>query len=574
MDQSLKRTASHLKGETRYIDDLDKPNNVLYGFIYRSNFAYGKIEKIDIEEAKRVKDVFAILSYKDIPGKNFMGAVFDDEPILAEEHVEFIGQAILLIAAKSKSAAFEAITKIKVDIKELEPVLDVEESYTKGNFPFDPLHIVSGDVEEGFAKSDFVIEGVLNTGCQEHFYLETQAAMSVPKPDGTILVKTSSQNPSENQLIISHALKLESSKIEVVTDIIGGGFGGKETQSNWCAVWTSLLANHCAVPVIMVMDRREDMLITGKRHPVKTTYKAGFNKNGRLNAYSAKFLFDIGFSADLSRSIIERSLLHLDNSYYIPSVKCDLYPCRTNKPSNTAFRGFGAPQSIAAIEYVMEEISRVTGIDAAVVRNRNFYGKSVRNTAPYGQKIKDNIIGDLYKELLKTSDYKQRVKSLKEFNKSSKWKKRGISMVPVKFGISFTTSFLNQGAALVNMYKDGSLVVHQGGVEMGQGLYDKMMNVVSREFGITKESVRICSTNISVIPNTSATAASTGSDINGHAIKLAIDRLKNRLNDFISLNYSWGKEDIVWENSFIFSKKILKSDIQYQKLLKMHIWHK
>ncbi|OFY39143.1 MAG: xanthine dehydrogenase molybdopterin binding subunit [Bacteroidetes bacterium GWF2_40_14] len=555
MDQSLKRTASHLKGETRYIDDLDKPNNVLYGFIYRSNFAYGKIEKIDIEEAKRVKDVFAILSYKDIPGKNFMGAVFDDEPILAEEHVEFIGQAILLIAAKSKSAAFEAITKIKVDIKELEPVLDVEESYTKGNFPFDPLHIVSGDVEEGFAKSDFVIEGVLNTGCQEHFYLETQAAMSVPKPDGTILVKTSSQNPSENQLIISHALKLESSKIEVVTDIIGGGFGGKETQSNWCAVWTSLLANHCAVPVIMVMDRREDMLITGKRHPVKTTYKAGFNKNGRLNAYSAKFLFDIGFSADLSRSIIERSLLHLDNSYYIPSVKCDLYPCRTNKPSNTAFRGFGAPQSIAAIEYVMEEISRVTGIDAAVVRNRNFYGKSVRNTAPYGQKIKDNIIGDLYKELLKTSDYKQRVKSLKEFNKSSKWKKRGISMVPVKFGISFTTSFLNQGAALVNMYKDGSLVVHQGGVEMGQGLYDKMMNVVSREFGITKESVRICSTNISVIPNTSATAASTGSDINGHAIKLAIDRLKNRLNDFISLNYSWGKEDIVWENSFIFSKK-------------------
>jgi len=555
MDQTLKRTTAHLTGETQYIDDLDKPKNLLHGYIFKSPVAYGKIESIYIEEALKVKGVCAILSYKDIPGKNDMGAVFEDEPVLAKEFVEFIGQAILLVAAKNKAAAFEAISKIKVEIKELEPTLDIERSFENKNFPFNPLHIENGDVEEGFRKSDFVIEGKLNIGGQEHFYMETQGAMSIPKSDGTILVKTSSQNPSENQYIISHVLRMEASKIEVVTDVIGGGFGGKETQSNWCAVWSSLLAFHCNKPVIMVLDRREDMLITGKRHPANVEYKVGFNKNGRLNSYSSKFLFDIGFSADLSRSIIERSLLHLDNAYFIPAIKSDLYPCKTNKASNTAFRGFGAPQAIAVMEYIMEEISKVTRIDSAIVRKRNFYRKSINNTTPYGQKVKDNILDNLYDRIVFSSEYNDRVKSIKDFNRNSVWRKRGIAMVPVKFGISFTTTFLNQAAALVNMYKDGSVTIHQGGVEMGQGLYDKMLNVASHEFGIPKDSVRICSTNTSIIPNTSATAASTGSDLNGHAIKLAIDRLKTRMNDFAAVNLFSGDKDIVWENSFIYCKK-------------------
>ena len=561
MDQASKRIAAHFTGQTRFVDDIDKPANTLFGYIVKSEIAYGKIERINFEQALRVDGVCAILSWRDIPGKNSMGAVFDDEPVLAEDYVEFIGQAVLLIAAESKKAAVEAARRVEIVIKEMNPLLDIEESFAKKSFPFDPLHIVSGDVNSGFKNSDFVIEGELKIGGQEHFYLETNGAISVPKADGTLLVYSSTQNPSENQLIISHALNIESSKIEVITDVIGGGFGGKETQSNWCAVWSSLLATHCNRPVSMVLDRREDMLITGKRHPVKVNYKVGFNKNGKINSYSSRFLFDVGFSADLSRSIIERALLHLDNSYYIPAVKSDLYPCRTNRSSNTAFRGFGAPQAIAVIEYIMDEISGKTGIDQAEVRRRNLYGKRVRNRAPYGQIINDNILGDLYSQLMDSSDYKSRVKEIKEFNSRSQWKKRGISVVPVKFGISFTTTFLNQGAALINLYKDGSLALHQGGVEMGQGLYDKIIEIASREFGIVKEAVRICSTNTMVIPNTSATAASTGSDINGHAIKLAIDSLKARLTAFASNLYGIDIADLVWENSTVYSRK--KTDVRH-----------
>ncbi len=548
------RITSHFTGETRYVDDLDRPSNLLHGFIFKSPLAYGKIEKIDTAEAEKVKDVFAILSFKDIPGKNSMGAVFDDEPILAYDYVECIGQAILLVAAKNKKAALDAMSRVKVLINEMEPVLDVERSFELKNFPFDPLHIESADVEEGFGKSDYVAEGELNIGGQEHFYMETQAAMAIPKAGGIIEVKASTQNPSENQYIISKALNIEISKVQVETGVIGGGFGGKETQSNWCAVWSSLLAYHCKRPVLMVLDRVEDMLVTGKRHAVKVSYKIGFNKNGILNAYSSRFLFDVGFSADLSRSIIERCLLHLDNSYYIPAVRSDLYPCKTNKPSNTAFRGFGAPQGIAVIENAMDEISRVTGIDSAVVRRRNFYRKRVRNTTPYGQIVKDNVLGEIYDDLMLSSDYRQRVKSVKEFNRSSEFVKRGISIVPVKFGISFTSSYLNQGAAIVNFYKDGSLTIHHGGVEMGQGLYDKMADVVSREFGIPVQSVRICDANTAVIPNTSATAASTGSDINGHAIKLAADRLKRRLNEFASSYFGLAADGIVWKDSCIYDR--------------------
>jgi len=555
MDQATKRIAAHFTGQTRFVDDIDKPSNTLYGYIVKSDVAYGRVESVNYQKALKSPGVCAILSHKDIPGKNSMGAVFDDEPVLAEDYVEFIGQAVLLIAATSRQAAADAAKKVEILITELEPVLDVEESFRIKNFPFDPLFIESGDVESGFEGSHFVIEGELAIGGQEHFYLETNAAMSVPKADGTIVVYSSTQNPSENQLIISHALDLESSRIEVITDVIGGGFGGKETQSNWCAVWSALLATHCKRAVVMVLDRREDMLITGKRHPVKVNYKVGFNSNGKINSYSSRFLFDVGFSADLSRSIIERALLHLDNSYYIPAIKSELYPCKTNRSSNTAFRGFGAPQSIAVIEYIMDEISRKTGIDGAEVRRKNLYGERVRNRAPYGQLIKDNILGNLYRSIMESSDYSARVKEIKRFNRNSQWKKRAIAVVPVKFGISFTTTFLNQGAALVNLYKDGSVALHQGGVEMGQGLYDKMIEVASREFGIKKESVRICSTNTMVIPNTSATAASTGSDINGHAIKLAIDCLKARLNVFAATLYRIDLIDIVWENSTIYSRK-------------------
>ena len=555
MEGSNKRLSAHFEGKTRFLDDLDRPDNMLYGYIYGSPVAHGVIKSIDYSDALGCEGIYAIISHKDIPGKNSMGAVFEDEPVLAKDIVEFFGEAILLIAAKNRECAKRAIDRIKIEIEELHPVLDTGESLKLKNFPFPPLHIESGDIDKGFAESDHIIEGELKIGGQEHFYLETHAAVAIPNADGTLHVISSTQNPTENQLIIAEALNMDSSKIEVSVNAIGGGFGGKETQSNWCAVWSSLLAVKCAKPVKMVFDRREDMLITGKRHSADVKYRVGFTKDGVFKAYSSRFLFDTGFSADLSRAIMERCMLHLDNCYYIPALVSDLYPCKTNRPSNTAFRGFGAPQGIAVIEYIMDEISTVTGVDALIVRRRNFYRKKIRNITPYGQLFKDNILETLYRDILKDSDYKNRKSEIAKFNRGSRYVKRGISVVPVKFGISFTTSFLNQGAALVNLYKDGSITIHQGGVEMGQGLYDKMVSVASSEFGVKRESVRIYPVNTMIIPNTSATAASTGSDINGHAIKLAIERLKKRLNEFASRIYGIDKESVVWENSELYSSQ-------------------
>lgn len=554
MEGANKRLSAHFEGKTRFLDDLERPDNMLYGYIYGSPVAHGKIKSIDFSEALGCEGIYAIISHKDIPGKNSMGAVFEDEPVLAKDIVEFYGEAILLIAAKSRECAKRAMERIKIVIEELHPVLECEESFKLKNFPFAPLHIESGDIEKGFSQSDHIIEGELNIGGQEHFYLETHAALAKPNADGTLHVISSTQNPTENQLIIAEALKMDSSKIEVSVNAIGGGFGGKETQSNWCAVWSALLAVKCSKPVKMVLDRREDMLITGKRHSAHVKYRVGFTKNGLIKAYSSTFLFDTGFSADLSRAIMERCMLHLDNCYYIPALKSDLYPCKTNRPSNTAFRGFGAPQGIAVIEHIMDEIANVADIDALLVRRRNFYRKSTRNRTPYGQLFRDNIFEKLYRDHLNSSDYFNRKREIRKFNKDNRYLKRALSAVPVKFGISFTTSFLNQGAALVNLYKDGSLTIHQGGVEMGQGLYDKMVSVASSEFGIKREAVRIYPVNTMIIPNTSATAASTGSDINGHAIKLAIERLKKRLNEFASKVYGFDKESVVWDNSELFEK--------------------
>ncbi len=569
MEDYYKRLSAHFEGKSRFLDDTDRPDNMLCGYIYGSPVAHGIIKSIDYKDALACEGIFAIISHSDIPGKNSMGAVFDDEPILVEDTAEFYGEAILLIAAKNRECAKRAIDKIKIEIDELEPVLDVKESFNKQLFPFPPLHLESGNTDRGFSESDHIIEGELNIGGQEHFYLETHAALAVPNADGTLNVKSSTQNPSENQLIISEALGMESSKIEVSVNVIGGGFGGKETQSNWCAVWSSLLAVKCSRPVLMVLDRREDMLITGKRHSVNVSYKVGISNKGYIRAYSSRFLFDTGFSADLSRAIMERCMLHLDNCYHIPAIKSDLYPCKTNRPSNTAFRGFGAPQGIAVIEYIMDEICAVTGIDKAKVRRRNFYGKKSRNKTPYGQSFKDNILKELYRDLLTSSDYCNRVKEVALFNKKSHYVKRSISAIPVKFGISFTTSFLNQGAALVNLYKDGSITIHQGGVEMGQGLYDKMVSVTSAEFGIKREAVRIYPVNSMIIPNTSATAASTGSDINGHAIKLATERLKKRLNEFFSKRYGFDKDSIVWEDSMIYDSRNPKDRYPLEELVKM-----
>lgn len=532
MNQADRRIHDHIVGKTEYIDDVAMSGNFAYGYLLYSPHAHAKILSIDTSDAKKLKGVFAVLTHEDIPGINNMGSVLQDEPVLSDGTCQCVGQAIALIAATDRATAEKAKSLIKIKYKVLRPILDVQESFHKGNYPFNPYHLVKGDIKKSFRKSDHIVEGEMEIGGQEHFYLETQGAVSYLLAYQSYKIIASSQNPSEIQLHISRCLGIDCSQVEVVTSHLGGGFGGKETQGAWCAIWAALLSYHTGKNIKFILSRDEDMVITGKRHPVKVKYKVGFSDQGKILAYKARFLFNMGYCADLTQSIMERCLLHSENAYYIPSMEVEIYPCRTNTPSNCAFRGFGAPQGVVVIENIMDIIAHTLHRDPLIVRRDNFYGIRRRNITPYGKKVSDNSLPDIYKKLVKSSDYKERVREVKRFNSKNKFKKRGIAGVPVKFGISFTTSFLNQGSALVNLYRDGSMIIHQGGVEMGQGLYDKMMLTASRMMNIPEEKIRIYNTDTSVIPNTSATAASTGSDINGQAVIKAIRSLKKRIDTF------------------------------------------
>lgn len=519
-------------GKTQYIDDIILNNNSLIGEVFYSPYSHAEILNIDISEALKIDGVEAIVTAKDIPGINNMGSVFKDEPVLVEKECMYIGHVIGLIAAKTKEAAKLAKSAIKIEYKELKPLLNIDESFEKADFPFKPYHIENGDTAEGFAESDYILEDCVEIVGQEHFYLETQGAVVYAPENGLIKIKASTQNPTEVQLLVSEVLGLPTSLIEVETSYLGGAFGGKETNGCWCSIWGALLMHYTHKNIKFVLSRDEDMLITGKRHPVKAYYKMGFSKNGIIKAYEGRYLFNMGYCCDLTHSIIERACLHAENAYNIPSLKIDLYPCKTNTASNTAFRGFGAPQGIFIIETAIEKIAYHLRKDPQIIRSKNYYGINKNNITPYGQKVKDNCSKKIHTELLLKSDYNNRKKKIERFNIENKWLKRGIGACPLKFGISFTSSFLNQGAALVNIYRDGSLIIHQGGIEMGQGLFDKIKKIAHQELGIKEEKIKIYNTNTSIIPNTSATAASTGSDINGQATLIAIRKLKKRLDKF------------------------------------------
>lgn len=529
MPQIENRLLNHLKGNTQYIDDIQLPPDGLLGFVIHSPYSHAQILSIDTTQASQIEGIKAILTSKDIPGTNNMGSIKADEPILAEKEVKCVGQAVVLIAATTRKAAETALPLIKVKYKELEPLLDLEKSYSEKAFPFEPYHLKKGNVKATLKKSPNYLKGNIHIGGQEHFYLETQGGYTHFREDGILHVRASTQNPSETQLLISKALNTDISHIEVETGCLGGAFGGKETQGSWCSIWASLLTYHTGKPVKLVLSRDQDMLITGKRHPVKASYEIGFTNEGIITAYKVRYLFNIGCATDLSQAICERCFFHSDNAYYIPKIEIEIYPCPTNTASNCAFRGFGAPQGIALIEHALDCIANKLHKDPFTIRKRNFYGIRKRNITPYGERVSDNSLPYIYERIIKSSDYKKRVQEIKKFNTKNKYIKRAISATPVKFGISFTTSHLNQGSAIVNIYRDGSVIIHQGGVEMGQGLYEKIETIASKELKVEKEKIKIYNTNTSIIPNTSATAASTGSDINGQAALIAIRRISSRL---------------------------------------------
>ncbi len=547
----------HVSGFAEYTDDIKEPDSTLYGAIGWSKKAHAIIKKKDLKDVISSEGVVSVITFKDIPGRNDVGPVFDGDPIFVNNKVEFYGQPLFAVAAKSTESARKAVLKAKVYYKELKPIVTIKESLAKKKLLFKTRKIKRGNPSNALSKSKHRLKGNFTTGSQEHFYLEGQVAFAVPKEDNNMLVYSSTQHPSETQQIIAKMLDQKSNSITVLVRRIGGGFGGKETNFMTASI-CSLLAHKTKCPVKLRLDRDDDIIITGKRHEFFSDYEVGFSDKGEIKSVKLKLSSKCGMSPDLSLAINERALLHIDNAYFIPNLEVQNYLCKTNTSSSTAFRGFGGNQGMMAIENIIDNISRHLGKDPSEIRKINFYKKNSRNITHYGMKIEDNVINEIFNKLLKKSNYKKRYSEIKKFNLKNKYKKKGIAITPVKFGISFTTIHLNQAGALVHIYTDGSVHLNHGGIEMGQGTHTKIAQLVSKSLGIPYEKVQISSTNTSKVPNTSASAASSTTDLNGAAALDAVKKIKLNLEKFIKNKYKISvKNNVIYKNEKIFIGKYI-----------------
>ena len=552
--------SKHVSGLADYTDDINEPHATLHGAIGWSKEAHALIKKIDLKEVWKSKGVISVVSYKDIPGRNDVGSVFDGDPMFPQNKVEYYGQPLFAVAATSTELARKAVLKAKIIFKVLKPIVTIKEALKKKKFVLKGKTIQRGNPSNAIRISKNYLKGNFTTGSQEHFYLEGQVAFVIPKEDNDLLVYSSTQHPSETQQIIAKMLNQKSNSVTVLVRRIGGGFGGKETNfltSSICA----LLAKKTNKPVKLRLDRNDDIIITGKRHDFYSEYEVGFNDSGIIQGLKIKLASRCGMSPDLSGAINERALLHIDNAYYLLNLQVQNYLCKTNTASSTAFRGFGGNQGMMAIENIVDNISRYLNKDPADIRKNNFYQKYKKNITHYGMKIEDNVIQEVFNKLLKKSNYKKRYLKIKKFNSNNKYLKKGIAITPVKFGISFTTIHLNQAGALVHIYTDGSVHVNHGGIEMGQGTNTKIAQLVANELGLPFEKIKISSTNTSKVPNTSASAASSTTDLNGAAALDAVSKIKKNLEKFINKKYSIKNVKIIYEKGLIkFKNKSFKFD--------------
>jgi xanthine dehydrogenase large subunit len=550
----------HVTGEAVYINDIDGGSLELKGRVVYSPYAHAKILSFDLSEAKKMPGVHAVLSCKDIPGANQMGPVVHDEYCLADGEVFCVGQAVFLIAAETDAQAIAAEKKIKVEYQKLDAILDIETAIRVNSTIGVPRKAERGNPDEAMLKSPHKFTGTLRIGGQEHWYLETQSALCVPGEEKEMMVFASSQNPSETQAIVAEVLGVPFHEVVCEVKRMGGAFGGKETNGNHVAAWAALLAFHTKKPVKIHLFRDDDQKITGKRHRFLSNYEVGFDDEGRILSYILELNADAGIASDLSMSILERAVFHADNAYWIPNMRVNGKCLKTNLPSNTAFRGFGGPQGIAVIEHVIDRIARFLSKEPAEIRKINFYQEHQNNTTHYGQLIENNRIHNIYDRIIETSEYFKRRKEIELFNNNNEFVKKGLALTPVKFGISFTASFLNQAGALVHVYKDGTIQVNHGGTEMGQGLHAKMQSVAAAEMGVSPIYIKVTPTNTSKVPNTSATAASTGSDLNGQAVKDAVTKIKKRMAVVAAYEFSKDKtnstkdENIVFKDNFVFDR--------------------
>ena len=501
----------------------------------------------------RAPGVVGVLTDADIPGHNDVSPVGkNDDPVFAVGKTEFHGQPMFAVIAETRDAARRAARLAVVEYRDLPFVIDVAEA-EKAGYPLvtEPLKLERGDIAEGFRNSKHVLSGEMRIGGQDHFYLEGMIALAIPGEDDEVTIHSSTQHPSEVQHIVGHVMGVPSNAINVIVRRMGGGFGGKETQGNLFAAVAAMAAKKYRRAVKIRPDRDDDMIATGKRHDFRVQYKVGFDDDGRIEAVDAVYAARCGFSADLSGPVTDRALFHADNCYYYPNVRLVSKPLKTNTVSNTAFRGFGGPQGLVGCERMIEDIAYALGKDPLEVRKANFYGGEGRDVTPYHQSVEDNIIERIVSELEASSDYAARREAVIEFNKTNRIIKRGIALTPVKFGISFTATWYNQAGALVHVYNDGSVQLNHGGTEMGQGLYTKVAQVVADEFQIDLDRIKVTATTTSKVPNTSATAASSGSDLNGMAAADAARQIKARLVEFAAEKYGVERAAVVFEANHV-----------------------
>ena len=519
----------HVTGAARYTDDVALPAETLHAALGISPIAHGRVTALDLSDVVTAPGVVAVATATDIPGENNYGSILHDDPVFADGLVQYAGQPLFAVAATTREAARKAALRAKPMFDELPAILDVPSALAAGSFIIPSKRVARGDPDAAIGAAPHRLSGSLTMGGQDHFYLEGQVAVALPQEDDTWLVLCSTQHPTEVQNIVAHVLGLRAHAVTVQCRRMGGGFGGKESQPALIAAAAAVLARKTRSPVKLRLDRDADMLVTGKRHHFTADYEAGFDGNGRLLGLKVTLAAGCGYSADLSGPVVDRAICHVDNAYFLEHVEIVAHLCKTHTVSNTAFRGFGGPQGMLVIERILDDIARTLGLDPLDVRRHNYYGIGTRDVTPYGQRVEDNILDTITDKLEASSGYRERRAALHEWNAGSPIVKRGIALTPVKFGISFNAAHFNQAGALVHIYADGTLLINHGGTEMGQGLYTKVAQVVAHEFALPLDAIRTSATDTAKVPNTSATAASSGADLNGKAAQAAARTLRGRL---------------------------------------------
>jgi xanthine dehydrogenase large subunit len=557
---------AQVAGAVHYIDDLPEVRGTLHAAPILSTLAHGKLLGVDSTAARAMPGVVGVLLSADIPGDPMLAAFAGDEPVFAMDTVQFVGQVVGVVVAQTAMQARHAARKVQLNIEPLPAILTVQQALNAKSFVLPPVTVSRGDAATALKAAPHTLHGTLEVGGQEHFYLEGQIAYAMPLEQNQWWIHSSTQHPGEVQHWVAHALGIDNHAVRVECRRMGGGFGGKETQAGHLAVWAAVAAHKLGHAVKLRLDRDDDFMVTGKRHPFAYEYTAGFDATGRLTALQVMMAANCGFSADLSGPVADRAIFHTDNAYYLQDVDITSYRCKTNTQSHTAFRGFGGPQGVILIEAIMGDIARALKMDPLDVRLRNLYSDETipgtnakRDTTHYQMKVEDNILAPLLSKLELSAQYRRRVEAISAWNSTSPVLKRGIAITPVKFGISFTATLFNQAGALVHVYTDGSVQVNHGGTEMGQGLHTKIAQIVADELGVPFHKVLATASDTSKVPNASATAASAGTDLNGRAAQFAARHVRDNLAAFVCGLDTCGAGAIKFKGGQVYSPKATRS---------------